>query len=191
MRMKSVRTGCCVTSLCSSWCETMEDCEIPLTRRPRWGRPTGRRAALFSWHLLEVHAYSREKLRWDKKKKYYSSLRKTQNEICPLLFFHPAVPLGLSAQFSQSHRVTNAHLKVWDRTQEGSCKTLIVSRVKFFLLAVPRCTWQGGYWLPVPARRLVQTNLLLLSKESANGRLDAFFLLPANRSKNHYNENNN
>lgn len=29
-----------------------------------------------------------------------------------LLLFHPAVPLSLSAKFSQSHSVTNAHLKV-------------------------------------------------------------------------------
>lgn len=29
-----------------------------------------------------------------------------------LLLLHPAVPLSLCAQFSQSHGVTNAHLKV-------------------------------------------------------------------------------
>lgn len=29
-----------------------------------------------------------------------------------LLFLHPAVPLSLCAQFSQSHGVADAHLKV-------------------------------------------------------------------------------
>lgn len=29
-----------------------------------------------------------------------------------LLFLHPAVPLSLSAQFSQSHSITNGHVKI-------------------------------------------------------------------------------
>jgi len=38
--------------------------------------------------------------------------KKTLKGVLFLLFLHPAVPLSLRAQFSQSHSVTNAHLKV-------------------------------------------------------------------------------
>lgn len=35
-----------------------------------------------------------------------------------LLFLHPAVPLSLRAQLSQSHSVTDAHLKVCNRVKK-------------------------------------------------------------------------
>lgn len=36
----------------------------------------------------------------------------SEKERMLLLFLHPAVPLSLCAQFSQSHSVPNAHVKV-------------------------------------------------------------------------------
>lgn len=49
------------------------------------------------------------------KRKYIERETHLSDKIeCFLLFFHSAVPLSLSAQFSQSHSVTDAHLKVWN-----------------------------------------------------------------------------
>lgn len=53
-----------------------------------------------------------------------TKLTKTQKERMLLLFLHPAIPLSLRAQFSQSHSVTDAHVKVWKTAQQCSIVSL-------------------------------------------------------------------